>query len=94
MYKCLDKLIALMQSHLEQTFQITRSTNSLILLINSSVKALVWTHSFLTKPITREIATDQKYRLPFQSSLETQYVMICYDYDSNIILTIALKTII
>ena len=93
MYKYLDKSSTLIQGLLKQTFQKTQSTKSLLPLIDSNEEARVRTGIFITKLITipGKITTDQTGRLPFQSSLGTQYFMMCYVYDSNEIISIALK---
>ena len=56
--------------------------------IDGTEEAQVRTHLLITQLITRigKVATDQIGRLPFKSSFGTQYLMICYDYDSNSII--------
>ena len=83
---------------MRQTFQKNRSTKApppshntiapTLHNIDGTEEAQVRTHLLITQLITRigKVATDQIGRLPFKSSFGTQYLMICYDYDSNSII--------
>lgn len=51
------------------------------------------THNvFATIEETGKVYTDQTGRFPVRSSADNQYILVLYDYDSNAILTEALKT--
>ena len=51
------------------------------------------THNvFATIEDTGKVYTDQMEQLPVHSSAGNQYILVLYDYDSNAILTEALKT--
>ena len=51
------------------------------------------THNvFATIEETGKVYTDQTGRFPVRSSAVNQYILVLYDYDSNAILTEAIKT--
>ena len=80
--------------HMDQARKNSRSTKPIMPTEDTAQDPdNVPTHNvFATIAETGKIYTDQTGRFPVRSSTGNQYIMILYDYDSNAIMSEALKT--